>query len=174
MNLLPNLILGFAFGVVLVTPWLAYNIHTQNVFFGFKKSLQIEKYAYLYLFLMFVFMCAGGIGFGFLIYKGIRILRYFGFLFDFGLLFTDCIMVGYGCTLISGLMIAKWKQKKFFNFLKDDLPICEKCGYIIKGLPKLKGCIRCPECGHRESIRSVATRWRHEKKSKRAIEENQI
>ena len=123
---------------------------------------------------MFLLIAGAPLGFGCLLYYGYLILRVLGLPLNIELRFFDCIMIGFGCMMLSSIIIGKWKQQEFFLQAKDDLPQCEQCGYILKGLPKFKGRIRCPECGHSETIRSIALRWRHEKKAKKNVEENPI
>lgn len=123
---------------------------------------------------MFLLMFCSTVGYAGIFYYGYIISRALGLPFSIELRFIECLLIGFGCMMLSSIIIGKWKQQEFFLRVKDDLPQCEECGYILKGLPKLKSKIRCPECGHSETIRSIALRLRHEKKVKKAVEENPI
>lgn len=174
MDQLSQHIIFFILGAVVVALWFLANIHFQNTYFGFKKNLPIELYQKTCFCIWFLLMFCSPVGFASMLYYGYIILRALGLPFNIELRFVECLMIGFGCMMLSSFIIGKWKQKQFFLLVKDDLPQCDQCGYILKGLPKLKGRIRCPECGHSETIRSIALRWRHEKKSKKNIEENPI
>lgn len=55
------------------------------------------------------------------------------------------------------------QRHRFLALMKEAAPRCAECSYILKHLKPKGRSIRCPECGHAESIRNVVDRFRRHK-----------
>jgi hypothetical protein len=155
-------------GAAATLPWVAYSVHVQNDFYGWaRRSYFSWATGWSWGFVLgFVLLTAGvmlaGGGFGLIFWSIVDLGKRLGITlpidnWDLGGAGFVCVFVSYG-------LIGRWKQRRFLRLMELESPRCRKCEYALRGLRPRRGQIRCPECGHVESVKSVVKRFERHKR----------
>ncbi len=147
-------------GIVLLTPWCLLLFHFYTLYYGFKaKHLGIE-HGRIGTVVSTLLQLSASLGIGMILFFCQDLLALWGLLDRARFWFLELVGVGLFASLFVDVLAWKLCQRRFLAFMENAEPRCEKCQYILTGLKPVKKTLRCPECGHIESVASVQDRFR--------------
>ena len=83
--------------------------------------------------------------------------------------FPGCLAIAWISVFGSSAIFLWLKRLRFLRRPLRGQPRCDRCDYCLRGLSRSHGSVRCPECDHEESDRSIVRRARHEKNTARVL-----
>lgn len=159
-------VLGIGVRIILGPLLLALNLawwcRVWNAWFGFERDWPEFMFGWLGLSTMFLAMLSGGAGAALLTWAACDILVAIepNLPLDYRLPFG----AGGASLFVLPFLPYYRKRRRFRSVMSAMSARCGKCDYPLRGLRIVYGRIRCPECGHVNSARTVMKRFQHDKR----------